>query len=74
MSGPKPIDWKNTRPFVMLAKEIVLPLAKDMNIPIRWGGDWNMNGRTEDEKFVDMPHYELNPWRTFAKDAEPYDA
>jgi peptidoglycan L-alanyl-D-glutamate endopeptidase CwlK len=71
---PKPIDWKNTKPFVRLAKEIVLPLAKEMEIPLRWGGDWNMNGKTEDEKFVDMPHYELTPWRSFAKNATLFDA
>ena len=71
---PLPINWKNTRPFVTLAKEIVLPLAKEMNIPIRWGGDWNVNGKTEDEKFVDMPHYELTPWRSFAKDAKLFEA
>lgn len=71
---PKPIDWKDTRPFVTLAKEIVLPLAREMKIPIRWGGDWNMNGKTEDERFVDMPHYELNPWRTFARDARLFEA
>lgn len=26
---------------------------------LRWGGDWNGNGRTDDEKFVDRPHLEL---------------
>ena len=36
---PMPLDWKNTRPFVELAREIVLPLAREMKIPLRWGGD-----------------------------------
>ena len=71
---PKPIDWKDTKPFVTLAKEIVLPLAREMKIQVRWGGDWNMNGKTEDEMFVDMPHYELTPWRTFARDAKLFEA
>lgn len=70
---PKPIDWKNTRPFSKLAKEIVLPLARDMKIPLRWGGDWDMDSKTADEKLVDMPHYELTPWRTLAKDATPFE-
>lgn len=26
---------------------------------LRWGGDWNGNGRTDDERFVDMPHLEI---------------
>lgn len=25
----------------------------------RWGGDWNKNGLTSDEKFVDSPHFEI---------------
>jgi hypothetical protein len=33
-----------------------------------------MDGKSEDERFVDMPHYELTPWRSFAKNAELYDA
>jgi peptidoglycan L-alanyl-D-glutamate endopeptidase CwlK len=28
-------------------------------IGLRWGGDFNGNGKIEDESFVDMPHYEL---------------
>jgi peptidoglycan L-alanyl-D-glutamate endopeptidase CwlK len=34
-------------------------IAEGMNIPIRWGGDWDQDGRTADEKFIDMPHLEL---------------
>lgn len=26
---------------------------------LRWGGDWNGNGRSDDERFVDRPHLEL---------------
>lgn len=26
---------------------------------LRWGGDWNRNGSSEDEKFLDFPHNEL---------------
>lgn len=26
---------------------------------IKWGADWNMNGKTNDERFIDMPHFEL---------------
>lgn len=27
---------------------------------LRWGGDWNGNGSSDDEKFLDMPHLELS--------------
>lgn len=69
---PKPIDWKNTKPFISLAQNIVLPLAKELKIPVRWGGDWGMDGKTENETFVDLPHWELTPWRKWAKECEPF--
>ena len=68
---PLPVDWKNTKPFVALAR-VILRIAGELNVPLRWGGDWNMNGKTTDERFVDMPHFELHPWRDFAKRAKPY--
>ena len=64
---PLPVDWKNTKPFILLGQKIILPIAAAMRIPIRWGADWNMNSNLRDESFVDMPHYELHPWREFAK-------
>lgn len=70
--APLPIDWKNEKAFVKLSKTI-LDLAGDLMIPIRWGGDWNMDGKTSDERFVDMPHYELHPWRDFAAKAKLYE-
>lgn len=78
--APIPLDWKNIESFRTL-QEVVgwfhpasgtgRGLAKAMGIPIRWGGDWNMNGKA-DEHLVDMPHYELHPWRSFAKDCRPF--
>lgn len=65
--APLPVNWKNTTPFVILGQKIILPIAAAMRIPIRWGADWNMNSNLRDESFVDMPHYELFPWREFAK-------
>lgn len=62
---PLPVDWKNLKEFESLARDVILPTANRLGIPIRWGGDWNMNGKTLDERFVDMPHYELHPWRNY---------
>lgn len=69
--APLPINWDDRKAFIALSK-IVLPLAKTMGIPIRWGGDWNMNGVLTDESFSDLPHYELHPWRAFAKQSKLY--
>jgi len=37
----------------------ILGEAKRLGISIRWGGDFNMNGVVGDDKFIDMPHFEL---------------
>jgi peptidoglycan L-alanyl-D-glutamate endopeptidase CwlK len=62
--APIPLDWKNTAAFRKLAN-VILPLAKKLDIPITWGGSW--------KTLVDMPHYELRPWREWAAKAKPYE-
>jgi len=42
-------------------------LALEMRIPIRWGGDWGMDGSHEKGSGWDMPHYELHEWRDWSK-------
>lgn len=58
--------WEDKAGFKAVADHI-LATAKKMNVPVRWGADWNMNGKTNDEKFSDSPHIELHPWRSFTK-------
>lgn len=72
--APYPLDFsedKGKPRFIDLAQKLILPLAKELNIPIRWGGDWNMNGKWQDDGW-DFPHYELHPWREFAKTSKLY--
>lgn len=56
---PYPIDWNDRERFVLLAG-IVKGIASQMNIRIRWGGDWNSNNKFSDETFIDLPHYEIS--------------
>lgn len=37
-----------------------LEYAKRHDIPLRWGGDWNMNGDLTDQTFDDLFHFEIN--------------
>ena len=37
----------------------VMAKADSLGIPIRWGGDWNSNKNTTDQKFNDLVHFEL---------------
>jgi len=70
---PLPLNWKNTKPFIVLGRDVVMPLAKQMGIPIRWGADFDQDGVLLNNSFIDLPHYELTPWRTFAKAAKPFE-
>lgn len=60
--APYPIDWANTEAarqrFVYLAGYIMMS-AKILNIPLRWGGDWDGDKDTRDETFRDLGHFEL---------------
>lgn len=55
---PYPLDWKDTMAFGELAKAM-FEASRQLKIPIRWGADWNRNGRSDDETFYDGPHFEL---------------
>jgi len=56
--APFPINWKNTKRFYYFAG-IVMGVAKQMNLPIRWGGDWDMDNDLDDSNFLDLVHFEI---------------
>lgn len=47
---PLPVDWKNTKPFGLVA-EAMKKAADELGVKITWGGDW--------KSFVDLPHYQI---------------
>ena len=56
--APWPIDWNDGKRFQALA-EHMLATAKRMGVRIRWGRDWDMDGRYEEKGETDGPHFEL---------------
>lgn len=58
--APFPLDWseREHRRFYHFGG-YVLAVAQRMNIPIRWGGDWNGNMDFKDQTFNDLPHFQL---------------
>ena len=56
--APYPVDWNDRERFTLFAG-YVLGMARRMGYTLRWGGDWNMNFRVNDNKFDDFPHFEL---------------
>jgi len=55
---PYPIDWKDRERMTYFAG-FVLGVALQMDLNIRWGGDWNMNTQLKDNNFDDLPHFEI---------------
>ena len=55
---PYPVNWKQLSRFYFMGG-YVQAVADELGIKIRWGGDWNSNGIFSDQKFHDLPHFEL---------------
>lgn len=56
--APYPIVWNDKLAFARLAG-YVFAVADDLDIEIRWLGDGNQNGRSDDDSFLDLDHFEL---------------
>lgn len=55
---PWPIDWNDTRKFDAISK-VMFQAAKDLGIAIRWGADWDRDGKPRERGESDSPHFEL---------------
>lgn len=58
LEGKEHYDWRDLLAFARLAG-VIMAVAHTMGIKLRWGGDWDMDGRSRDERFHDLPHFEL---------------
>ena len=56
--APFPIDWTDLARFDRMAT-VVLAAAKVEGVGIRWGADWNANGKPRERGETDSPHFEL---------------
>lgn len=58
-SGKSRYDWEDELAFARLAG-VMFACARDEDVKIRWGGDWDRDNRSADERFLDLPHFELD--------------
>lgn len=58
---PLPTQWSDIRAFKRMAA-VIQRIARVKGAHIIWGGDWNENGRSDDEKFFDGAHFELRSY------------
>lgn len=53
------IPWDDTHIFGVIAG-IIMACAAVYGVKLRWGGDWNSNGSTKDQTFMDWGHVEID--------------
>ena len=56
--APYPIDL-NDRDRFHYKGGMIRGIAKQLNVPVRWGGDWDSDGETKDNRFDDLVHVEI---------------
>lgn len=56
---PWPIDWNDLARFDRMA-ELVLAAAKQEGVGLRWGADWDADGKPRERGEGDSPHFELS--------------
>jgi hypothetical protein len=57
-AAPYPIDWHDRERASFFAG-YVLGIASELDIELRWGGDWDQDWQVRDNNFDDLWHFEL---------------
>lgn len=52
------IDWDNKRAFDLISKAM-FDAAKELGVPLRWGADWDKDGKPRERGESDSPHFEI---------------
>ena len=55
---PYPVDWNDLKKFDAIA-QAMLQASKELGIAIRWGADWDNDGKPRERGESDSPHFEI---------------
>ena len=55
---PYPVDWNDLKKFDVIA-QAMLQASKELGIAIRWGADWDADGKPRERGEFDSPHFEI---------------
>ena len=55
---PYPVDWDTPSKFDSIASAM-FRAAEELNVRLRWGADWDMDGNPRERGESDSPHFEL---------------
>lgn len=56
---PYPLDWNDLDKFDKI-KNAMFQAAKEIDVNLRWGADWDRDGNYREKGEYDSPHFELN--------------
>ena len=56
--APYPIEWEDRERFHYMGG-MVRGIGQQLNVNIRWGGDWDSDGEIKDNSFDDLVHVEI---------------
>lgn len=57
---PSPVDWNTPSKFDAISKAM-FQAAAEIGVKIRWGADWDSDGKPRERGESDSPHFELAP-------------
>lgn len=55
---PYPVDWNDLKKFDVIA-QAMLQAAKELGVSVRWGADWDADGKPRERGESDSPHFEI---------------
>ena len=56
---PYPLDWNDLEKFNKI-KDAMFKAAKELDVNLRWGADWDGDGNYREKGEYDSPHFEIN--------------
>lgn len=55
---PYPLDWNTASKFDAISKAM-FAAAAELNVPLRWGANWDGDGKPRERGESDSPHFEV---------------
>ena len=56
---PYPLDWSDLEKFNKI-KDAMFQAAKELDVNLCWGADWDGDGNYREKGEYDSPHFEIN--------------
>lgn len=57
--APSPLDWNDLKKFDAIA-DAMFAAAKELKVKLRWGADWDSDGKRRERGESDSPHFEID--------------